>query len=683
MSVTGASVGKLYNSGSATLEISSSSGIYVNGNVGFGVQNPSASLHISASANPLKVEGLQAGTATTSSYLAIDSNKNIVLTSSSGAGGVTQIGAPEDGNYNDGIFADFTATTTIGTAVDRFNELFSVLVPSPAPSISTLDYNNSAGISLELSFDASNAVSGYTAHASTSGFSQLSLNNTYEPATNSGNFRLGVYNGTQEITGTINYNVAQDLEGSNVNYPADSFGDGNKGVIRLFVNDLVTPVHFLSLSSFTGTNSPGSGTGVSLNGQGSGFIAVSTTGNARDSNNKQFDLFKHRTAKIVVDPSSQRKGYNYAFIKHVIGGVTHTSNYLEWINDTDSNSQALSVANPRVSSVTKGGSKYLSGVQYHTGATLVYNAEVNNYYKFTYDNAAVLTINGTNVNTQTQVPPAIGGGQNSSKVIQITSSHNITANELYNGSALIRIGSLAHPLKTNLSNTGSVTTSGFLIHNVSSPANNNLTETFIDEDFRIASGSYATQGSVTSTPWNSQHHMTSSGAAGHTDGLLFFDQLLYSPINSSLPNNGNFSTLTNGPSGNPNYSGITGTRTFYRKIQNTSGASIRDMKITSTKTGSKFSNSSLDADDIHVFIKFPGSTGWMDISQSFVFGSYADGNGSLISGASSNSNTTSATNSVHCVTFGTYAVANNEYVIIKIVADESWTGYIEQLSFQL
>ena len=683
MSDTGASVGKLYNSGSSTLEISGSNGIYVNGNIGFGVQNPSASVHISASANPLRIEGLAAGTATTSSYLAVDSNKNIVLTSSSGGAGATQIGAPEDGDYTDGIFADFTSTTAIGTAVDRFNELFSVLVPSPAPNISSLDYNNTAGISLELSFDSANAVSGYTAHAATSGFSQLSINNTYESATNSGNFRLGVYNGTQEVTGTINYNVAQNLEGSNVNYPADSFGDGNKGVIRLFVNHLTTPIHFLSLSAFTGAGSPGSGTGTSLNGQGSGFISVSTTGNARDSNNKQFDLFQHRTAKVVIDPSSQRKGYNYAFVKHVIGSTTHTSNYLEWINDTDANSLALSVANPRVSSITKGGSKYISGVQYHTGATLVYNAEISNFYKHTYDNAAAVSVNGTNVNSRSHAVPTIGGSENSSKVIQITSSHNITATELYNGSTLIKIASLAHPLKTNLTDTGSVSSTGFLIHNVSSPANNNLSETFIDEDFRVASAAYPNQSDISSATWNSQHHMTSSGATGHTDGLIFFDQKLYSPVNTSLPNNGNFSTLTNGPAGNPNYSGITGTRTFLRKVQNTSGATIRDIKLTSQKSGTKFSNASLDTDDVHFFVKIPGSTGWMDVSQNFVYGSVADGNGALINTATDNSSTTGTGNSVHCLTFGTESVSNNQYLAIKMEADESWSGYLDQLDFQL
>ena len=32
------------------------------------------------------------------------------------------IGSAEDGTYTDGLFTDFTSTTPVGTAVDRFNE---------------------------------------------------------------------------------------------------------------------------------------------------------------------------------------------------------------------------------------------------------------------------------------------------------------------------------------------------------------------------------------------------------------------------------------------------------------------------------------------------------------------------------------------------------------------------------
>jgi len=46
-------------------------------------------------------------------------------------GGSGVIGSAEDGDYTDGIFTDFTPSTPIGTAVDRFNEMFLLLAPAP------------------------------------------------------------------------------------------------------------------------------------------------------------------------------------------------------------------------------------------------------------------------------------------------------------------------------------------------------------------------------------------------------------------------------------------------------------------------------------------------------------------------------------------------------------------------
>ena len=122
--------------------------------------------------------------------------------------------------------------------------------------------------------------------------------------------------------------------------------------------------------------------------------------------------------------------------------------------------------------------------------------------------------------------------------------------------------------------------------------------------------------------------MTASGATGHEDGLLFYNSQLVSPLNTSHANitNGNFSSLTNGPNNNPNYSTITNTRTFFRKIQNTSGATIRDLKITSDKT-TKINSSALSTDNVRVFIKHPSTTGFMDISQDFSYGNTGDEDG--------------------------------------------------------
>ena len=75
----------------------------------------------------------------------------------------------------------------------------------------------------------------------------------------------------------------------------------------------------------------------------------------------------------------------------------------------------------------------------------------------------------------------------------------------------------------------------------------------------------------------------------------------------------------------------------------------------------------------------------MDISQDFSYGNTSDEDGALINGANDNSNTgTNATgDSVHCVTFGTQSVANNDYVVLKVVASSSWTGDFNGMTFQL
>ena len=255
------------------------------------------------------------------------------------------------------------------------------------------------------------------------------------------------------------------------------------------------------------------------------------------------------------------------------------------------------------------------------------------------------------------------------------------SNSLLNGAITANL-SATHPLKANISNTGSATTgNGFLIDNRTLNSTN-LIEYFHDESFRKASASYDTQGSVSvaASVWDSENHMTGGGASGHTDGLLFYNQRLYSPVDADIPNSGDFSSLSNVESGQPDYSGVTGTRTFYRVLTNSSGVNKRDFKITSTKVSTTYNNSTLGTSNVHFYAKIPGSTGWMDISQNFTYGSVQDDDGALISGAS---NDVDSGNNIHHITFGTASVANGEFVMLKIDADESWASYISQLQFQL
>ena len=121
-------------------------------------------------ASALNLTGLSAGTATNTNFLALDSNNNVVLTSSSGGDG-GNIGPAEDGSYADGLFSDFLSSTPIGTAIDKFNEILKILVPGPAPAVDRINYTNTNGIETKLTFDTpAGTPSGYSLVDSTGSF---------------------------------------------------------------------------------------------------------------------------------------------------------------------------------------------------------------------------------------------------------------------------------------------------------------------------------------------------------------------------------------------------------------------------------------------------------------------------------------------------------------------------------
>lgn len=634
----------------------------------------------SITGSKMNLTGLVAGTATTSSYLALDSSNNIVLTSSSGGSGGT-IGAAEDGDYTDGLYTDFVTTTPVGTAIDRFNEVLKILAPSPAPALTEINYDNSAGVSAKLSFGASAAITDYTSSGTAAGFDAVDIGEIYESDTSGSNFRLGIYDGTTDITGFLNYSTVESVQNGYFSYSNDAFGNANEGTLKLELNGTV--IHSVALSGLAGSGNPNSGSANSLTGD-SGFTNISVTASSFDGNNSEWYIFKHRTAKFKIDINEQLTGWNYARVIHTIGSTDYETNYVEWINDPSGAVNDLSISNARIEDITTEGSVYLSGVKYNTQLTASYKGELNNIYRNVYPTGTPVTFNSTRATTPSAqaLTDLTAGSNDETAFFPITGTFNLIG--ILNPSQTIGQGiSVTHPLKANLVNQGSATATGFLIYDSTPPTTTNLIEPFINEDNRITSGSYDTQLSASSGTWDSEVHLTSSGLSGYNDGLVQigtsqYSGRLYSPIASALPNSGDFSALANGDAGNPDYSSETGTRTYFRKIQNTSGATKYDMEISTTKNGTTFNNSALGTSNAHFYIKIPGVTGWMDISQNFTYGSITDGDGALINGAS---NDVDSGNNTHHITFGTASVAANEYVVIKMEADESWTGYLAQLQF--
>ena len=205
-------------------------------------------------------------------------------------------------------------------------------------------------------------------------------------------------------------------------------------------------------------------------------------------------------------------------------------------------------------------------------------------------------------------------------------------------------------------------------------------ETFRTENYRLQDGAYTTQSSVIAgdNAWDSNESLIGSDG-GHNAGLMFFNQQLVSP--SQGANSSNFAGITNGPGSNVDYSSITsGTRTFYRYFQNNTGGSKTDFSVTINGSGTIVgSGTTLNTSNFKVFFKIPEtvngqSTGFMDLATAFATDQVGDNDGCL------NGLFDSSLNATNNATFGTKFVANNEYIVMKIQADGSFTGHISQIT---
>ena len=583
------------------------------------------------------------------------------------------IGAAEDGVYTDGLFNDFTSGTLIGVPVDRYNELFKSLVPAPSPFITRADAAQD-GTDAYLSFGSSNNMSSdsppYISVGTTAGFSAVDKGGLYQTDTAGNNFRRSIFKLDTNITGDINFHVTASVLGSYTNYTAKAFGSAETGSLQLYVNSTSTAAHALNLATAAGAGNPGAGSSSSLNSDGSGFTNISVSSSATDANNNSFPIFQHRTAKFIVHAASQRRGWNYAFIKHTVGSANYTTNYVEWVNDD--NSTNVTITDNTLAGISLVGSRYLSGVHYNTSATANYQFLISNFYKNVYTLATVTCTDSTSNASITNATMPHIGGDDENKTVALTQSLTTTDSIILN-EPIGATASVDHVFKSAA--TGKTNMSGFLIYTPSVGDATAVAEYFKEEaTWRLASASYASQGSIATGSWNSQTHMTGSG--NHSDGLQIYNQRLVSPKNTT--NSGNFSTIANTPSGNPDYSGVSGTRTFYRAFKNT-GAAKQDISVlikgsaTIVAAGASLGSNA----NIRVLVKTPGKTGWMNLANNFTYNNVSDDTGANELGLDA---TVDGAGAVNVATLGDKVVATGEYFLVKIEADANWTGNITEIS---
>jgi hypothetical protein len=605
------------------------------------------------------------------------------------------------------VLVKITASANWSGYIDSINVSFVDVIGNvvDAPEVEHIDLEQT-GVTGRLSFGTTNSINNFANYTS-------DINTLFDLTGD----KSGIFDNTQTVTGFIN-----DLTNANGNnYTQYAFGGGesHKGTLKLHVNG--QDVHTISLSSRPYL------TGNQLNNNGSGFTNLTAPLPARDTNNRpDFDSV-YRTSKFVITPADQRLGYNFAKIIHVTENGDEESNTIEWINDnntdapdfTESGAATYSIDSAQISSTE---TNSLSGITYYKKVTNVpYEISVKNLYKNIYSSAtdAVLVsdtdnnskiksilLTGTNNNTITnsgshtlpgnsrsgsKALPIITAASDESEVLKVVSIFEVdyvksildldAVNNYTNMNDITINTTVKHPLnaangKTTTGANEIATSNKFLQYTVNTDNQSLVEEDFSNETRRLLSNwanANDNQAAASGSSWDS--------TAALVDGLMMYDDKLRYPDGDFRDENANI----HAPAGNPNYTGTTGTKNFYRIFQNTTQNAKTGFSLQLQGNGSVIVGPEADfsATNIKISVKIPEtgdaqSTGYLNIAKAFETGQYNDGDGSL-SGNLSNSITSGQT-TTNTITFGQKFLQPNEYFVLKLEANENWTGYLSNIA---
>ena len=650
----------------------------------------------------------------------------------------TTIGPAEDGDYTDGVFTDFIPSTPIGTAIDRFNELFVNLLPASGPTLSSWSSNGSF-VNGGVSFDDS--TTGSLVTATSSPYGSVSAGDTFSSVDSY--YRLGITSkviqpitGTQyygDISGILNIDVLADSQLPNSAYATFSFGRADSGTISMFLNGVT-----ISQIALTG-----SAVDTTLSGATSGMNISAPTA-SKFPNGNYFENFQNRTGTYLIkaDSSDIVDGYNYFIIQHETDTASYVLNQFEFVSDPSTSN--VSVSSPNIASInTTAARKWISGISYYTTPTqFIFNATIQNAFSNTYNqdidavtyleisdevSSSVNTVTNTVTNKYSDVTsPALS----ISKLIPDTSfdpTSVMTINMTYSlNSETRRINDnlgFGLQIKRTVQGTfsgGTVSssvqpTTNWFIDSVS-PTSTTFSENFDDEDYRLLNKTnkyktYNLTSEVLTGTWSSLASLYSN--TSHYNGLQVINGILVYPTfnfsnsgpgtSTSNPNYGigasrnyqNCDTVSAGfgtYSGSPATTNRTYTRWFFFGNPGDPLVNYNKGKLRITHQGTTFINATSEIignTDVWVEIKLPydsgvvpggtvssgAVTGWLDATKPFT-GDYEAGGGCLSGTAPT------ASGADWNIDFGVKGTLfSGGYVLLRITAGKDWTGNISNITF--
>ena len=126
-------------------------------------------------------------------------------------------------------------------------------------------------------------------------------------------------------------------------------------------------------------------------------------------------------------------------------------------------------------------------------------------------------------------------------------------------------------------------------------------------------------------------------------------------------------------------------KSFYRIFQNNTQSSKTGFVLELEGDGSTLvdQEGSFSAENIKISVKIPEtsasqSTGYLNIAKDFETGQYTDADGSLSGNLSSGIESGQTTSNT--ITFGQKFLQPNEYFVLRVEANENWSGYISNIT---
>ena len=653
--------------------------------------------------------------------LTYDSGAFQINLPSSGSGVIGE--AEDQAGYSDGLFTDFTTSTPVGTAVDRFNEILKFLVPAPAPDLSSWDVTDKSIFKAgKISYNyAQQNLLGITS-TTFSDISDVTQGGLF--AKDDPSRRLGVKAyGSGDIVGTLNSAVNGHPGQPSPAYATYSFGNGITGSVVLYVNNVaVSTVDLLTTYGIINTTNTNANSGLILS---AATASKFTTG-------ASFENFWNRTGTFLVKSNDVniKNGFNYIQVKHILPASTLTLAKIEFL--TDSETTTTSFDSAYSTQYVTSNKKWLSGIEYYTnGTSFQHNQVANNIYKNTYypgpdagtfvdesptQNSPIYN-NNTNYLTNTDT---IGGfhkafNPDTNALQELSTPGSVTAPFTFEKkfNVLSGVRKLSGQTQTFVTAKRSIQTTvkstalsidGWFIDTF--PASSTGTfEGFDDENNRLSISSYDLVSSIPvigSGNWNSQLSLRSS----YTNGLQVADGRLLYP-DYDFTSSGVSNTNPNRSAGiSRDYKGCktvspsplkgAGSRTYIRAffVGNTPPRAKLNVTVVFVSTSFVSAATQLTGatNNTRCILEFKlpyngttpfadglpsvnnAATGWLDATKPALDKEIADGDGCL-EGAVPSSNGTWKIN------FGTRNTAHsNGWVLMRFTAGSEWGGYIESIT---